>query len=146
VQAAKLLNAGRDERSLKEVTALGADTVIHTDHVDETGPYDVIVDYIAGPPAEAALRAGAPGVRLVQIGERAGDRIDIPAALLRAKGATVYGFMMTHAGQSAVTAAYHDMAQHAAAGRLKVDVEEHSLSEVADLWERASRKKLVLRP
>ncbi len=152
VQAARLLGAGRvtaagrDEAALAETLALGADAAIHIEDLASAGAAEVIVDYICGPPAAAALRAAATGVRLVQLGEGAGDRIDLPAAVLRAKAAAIYGFMNRHAGRDRQLAAYQAMAEHAITGRLTVSTEEHPLADVEHVWTAKSHNKLVLRP
>jgi NADPH2:quinone reductase len=160
VQAATLLGAGhvtaagRDPQALEEVRALGADATVRLDaEADLTaafqragGPADVIVDYTWGGPAEAALRAGATGVRLVQVGDRAGGEITLPAQLMRSKGVSVHGFMPIHADPGLVAAAYRDMAGHVLAGRLRVEVERCPLSDVETAWRRPTRRKLVLLP
>ncbi|MEO5874994.1 MAG: zinc-binding dehydrogenase, partial [Streptosporangiaceae bacterium] len=112
VQAAALLGAGRvvaagrDPGALSEVGELGADATVNLaaesdlteaflEHMG--GPVDVIVDYTWGAPAAAALRAGATGVRLVQVGDRAGQQLTVPAQLMRSLGASIHGFMPIHA-------------------------------------------------
>jgi len=151
-QSAKLLGAGqvvaagRDTRALAEAVALGADAAVHIDDLSEAGPADVIIDYTWGAPARAALQAAAPGVRLVQIGDRADRRIALSGALLRGKGATIMGFQQNHADRQTVVDAYRQMAEHAMAGRLRLDVERRALSEVAQLWGRGARRELVLIP
>jgi NADPH:quinone reductase-like Zn-dependent oxidoreductase len=45
---------------------------------------DLVIDPVWGEPAVAALRAAAPGARLVQIGAMAAEAVQLPAAILRA--------------------------------------------------------------
>jgi NADPH2:quinone reductase len=45
----------------------------------------------------AALRAAAPGARLVQIGAMAGEAVQLPAAILRANNVDVLGHAVFHA-------------------------------------------------
>ena len=79
--------AGRDTRVLDRLLGRGADAAVRvdTDPVDlraaiadaAAGPVHVIIDYLWGPPTEAAiaaithagLRHTAPRVRLVEVGE-----------------------------------------------------------------------------
>jgi hypothetical protein len=57
------------------------------------------VDYLWGPPAEAAIAAiarrglahAAPRVRLVEVGQMAGPTIALPAEVLRSSGLEVLG-------------------------------------------------------
>ena len=159
VQAAKLLGAGhvvaagRDPEALEAVRALGADATVRLDDGDPTdaflaagGPYDIIVDYTWGAPAGAALRAGANGVRLVHVGERAGAELNVSGQVIRSKGASIFGFMPIHAAPAIVGAAYLEMAAQVLAGRLIVDVERVPLSAVGEAWHRQSRRKIVLTP
>lgn len=160
VQAARLLGAGqviaagRDPHALEETRALGADTTVRLDTATDLtaafqqagGPIDVIVDYTWGAPAEAALRAGGTGVRLVQVGDRAGTEITVPAQLMRSKGASIHGFMPIHAEPDLIAASYAEMAGHVLAGRLTVEVERCPLSDVEAAWHLPTRRKLVLIP
>lgn len=131
VQAARLLGAGtviavgRDAAVLDSLTALGADRTIALDGtVDLTaalrdaGGVDVIVGYLWGPVATAAIAAGHHGVRLVHVGDRAGAE------------------------------AYRQLCEEAAAGRLDVPTEAVPLADVATAWGRypGARHKLVLSP
>lgn len=165
VQIAGLLGAetviavGRDAEALEETRDLGATGIVVTEGLDADevtagltaasgGGVDVIVDYTWGPPALAALAAGNTGVRLVQIGESAADAIVLPAQLLRAKGASVTGFVPIHYGPQAMKAAYSQLTEWSVSGSLRVDYISVPLADVADAWDAAgrSRRKLVLEP
>ncbi|WP_128644662.1 zinc-binding dehydrogenase [Rhodococcus sp. BS-15] len=164
VQAARLLGAGsitvvgRDEAALEATRELGATATVavRDKGVDELGSAirqassgaDVVLDYTWGTAASAALRAGNRLVRLVQIGDRAGSEITLPAQLLRSLGATIVGFMPLHYGPDATSQAYRTLTDWVAAGKITVEFESVPLAEVADAWERAphTRHKLVLLP
>lgn len=163
VQAASLLGAGsitvvgRDRQALEATLELGATGVVAVGSTegdltaairDASGGVDVILDYTWGTVALAALRAGNRGVRSIQIGDRAGADITIPAQLMRALGATVAGFMPIHHGPQAVVDAYRRISDWAAEGKLRIEYEEVPLSDVEKAWSRASsvRHKLVLAP
>jgi len=83
VQAAKILGAGRviaagrNTDMLRRAQALGADATVNLATSDSPvasyreaapGGIDVIIDYLSGSLAEAALQAAAVGGRLVQVG------------------------------------------------------------------------------
>ncbi|OZD07273.1 hypothetical protein CH275_09010 [Rhodococcus sp. 06-235-1A] len=164
VQTARLLGAGsitvvgRDEAALESTRDLGATATvaIGDQNVDElssairtaSSGADVVVDYVWGAVALAALRAGNRLVRLVQIGDRAGAEITVPAQLMRSLGASVHGFMPMHYGPEATSQSYRTLTDWAAAGKITVEYENVPLAEVASAWERAprTRHKLVLVP
>ena len=160
VQAAKLLGAGtviaagRDADRLSELCTLGADRTVALGQDDlagavrAAGGVDVIVDYLWGQPAATALTAGKPGVRLVHVGDRAGEDAPVPGALLRSLGATITGFLPAWSGPEAVATAYRRLCEAAAAGQLDVPTESVPLAEVAQAWARypSTRHKLVLVP
>lgn len=164
IQAARLLGAGtiavvgRDEAALAATLPLGASATVSTEGLSEpqlsaaireaSGGVDVIVDYTWGEPATAALAAGNPGVRLVQVGDRAGATATLAAQQLRSLGASVTGFMPVHHGPEAMTRAYQQLIGWADRGDLTVDHELVPLADVTAAWERSVtvRHKLVLVP
>jgi NADPH2:quinone reductase len=164
IQAARLLGAGtvtvvgRDTAALEATVALGASATISTEGLSAeqltaairaaSGGVDVIVDYMWGEPARAAIAAGNPGVRLVQVGDRAGATVALPAQLLRSLGASVTGFMPMHHGPDAMMRAYGQLIVWAERRDLTVDYELVPLADVAAAWERSAtaRHKLVLVP
>ena len=110
---------------------------------------DLVIDPVWGEPAVAALRAAAPGARLVQIGAMAGEAVQLPAAILRANNVDVLGHAVFHAPIEVRRDAYRQLTEHAARGDVTVSHEEVPLSDVADAWERqraGAGTKLVLVP
>src|SRR5690606_13303810 len=110
------------------------------------GPVDVVLDYTGGEALVAAVRAGATGVRIVQVGDAAGPRLTLPAPLLRSKGVSLLGFVPRLAGPGALAASYAELAGHVLAGRLRVEVDRFPLAEVGQLWGHRSRRRIVLVP
>ena len=92
--------------------------------------------------------AGKPGVRLIHVGDRAGQDAPVPGALLRSLGATISGFLPVWSGPEAIATAYRRLCEAAAAGELDVPTESVPLAEVAQAWARypSTRHKLVLVP
>jgi NADPH:quinone reductase-like Zn-dependent oxidoreductase len=110
---------------------------------------DVIIDTVWGEPALAALKAIARFGRHVQIGNSASAEMTLPSRAFRAKTGTLMGYTNFNVPVVERERAYAEMAAHAAAGRIEVDVERLPLSEVADAWERQGASvhhKLVLVP
>jgi NADPH:quinone reductase-like Zn-dependent oxidoreductase len=147
VQAAKLRGAGRvvaaarHRPTLERLRERGADAIVVLDG-DDAGAlmeaagdgYDVVVDTLFGRPLQAALPATAPGARVVTVGASAGQPAEI------AFGELILRTLIGHGNQQAPfdvrRKAYEDMARHAAAGEIAVDVERLPLSLIEEAWER----------
>lgn len=166
IQAARLLGAGkivaatRSERGRERALELGADRAVGTDaHSAETlaaefreatgGGADLVMDGLWGLPAEAALASVAFGGRLVQVGNSADRQADITAGPLRGGLVSILGFRTFFAPHDVQADAFSAMCEHAAEGRLELDVEVLPLDRVAEAWElqqSSPGRKLALRP
>lgn len=167
VQAARLLGAGRivaagrDREMLERASQLGADATVDLSAAGEGealtnafreaagGELDVVHDPLWGAPAAVALEALAVGGRLVQLGQSAGAEATLPSASIRGRALDVRGYLNALVPVDVRRDAYRTLVEHAAAGRIEVEVERVPLSEVADAWERVQRsahRKLVLVP
>jgi NADPH:quinone reductase-like Zn-dependent oxidoreductase len=171
IQIAKLLGAGRvvaagrNQRVLGTLHELGADATIQIDKpgqdlresfAQQAGDegYGVIVDYVWGRPTEALLDSMTrkqfanikSEARLVQVGESAGLTISLPAAVLRSTALTILGT----AGippRDALMDAFQQVMTRAAHGELRIDVEQVSLADVENAWQRDSGgRRFVLIP
>ena len=174
IQTAKLLGAGRviaagrSEQVLRTLPDLGADATIRLDKPGqnlaeafareggETG-FDVIIDYLWGPPTEALVAAlmrrdmkpASSRVRLVEVGESAGPAISLPAAALRSSRLEILG-----AGTGSAPAspdmwieAIRQLMANVASGALHVDTERVPLAEVKEVWDRDQRgRRTVIVP
>jgi len=174
IQTAKLLGAGRviaagrNEQVLNTLHDLGADTTIRLDKpgqdlteafAREAGDngFDVVIDYLWGPPTEALLAAIArkdfkpakSRVRLVEVGESAGTTISLPAAVLRSSWLEILG---AGSGNAPATPeiwveAIRRLMSHVACGALRIDTERVPLGEVEDAWQRDQHgRRIVLIP
>jgi len=171
VQIAKILGAGRvvaagrNQQVMSTIHELGADATIQLDqpHAElveafrrEAGEkgFDVVIDYLWGPPTEALLAAltraefavAGSETRLVQVGESGSPTITLPAAVLRSTALTILGT----AGippMDVLTEALHQVMNHASRGKLRVDSEAVPLSEIEGAWDRDVRgRRLVVIP
>ncbi|MGA2588560.1 MAG: zinc-binding dehydrogenase [Bryobacteraceae bacterium] len=163
--AGRVVAAGRNEEALNTLNELGADATIRLDQTDqdlieafrrEAGEkgFDVIIDYLWGRPTEVLLAAitraefAAAGseMRLVEVGESAGPTITLPAAVLRSTALTIVGT----AGippKEVLTDALQQVMNHAARGKLRVDIERVPLKDIEGAWERDVRgRRLVVIP
>jgi len=163
IQTAKLLGAGRvvaagrNEAVLKTLPELGADATICLDgsgselsemFAREAGAkgFDVVIDYLWGPPIEALLgaltrkdfNAASTRVRLVQVGESAGATITLPAATLRSSRLEILGAGSgsAPASREAWGEAIQWLLENVARGSLKIETEQVPLAEVESVWGR----------
>ena len=154
--AERVVAAGRDVGRLERLRALGADETIrlgdsgsvedevrrrHAEH-----PFDLVLDYLWGPPAEGTLRALAGDdmaaqfhrTRYVQIGEMAGPDITLPAGVLRSAGVQLLGqgagSVPRESFARVVPEILPALFKLLAEGNLAVDTVTRRLSDVTDAW------------
>jgi NADPH:quinone reductase-like Zn-dependent oxidoreductase len=161
VQGARLLGAGRvvaaarDSESLDRARdELGADAVVEldgegdlTERFEEAagGGFDVVVDPLWGEPAVAALGALNVEGRLVQIGNSAGESVDLPTRGFRNQLGRIVGHTNFKASRERKRDAFAAMCRHALAGELKVETESMPLRDFGRAWNRKSpHRKLVI--
>ncbi|HEV7401176.1 MAG TPA: zinc-binding dehydrogenase [Solirubrobacterales bacterium] len=161
VQGARLLGAGRvvaaarDSESLDRARhELGADAVVElggkgdlTERFKEAagGGFDVVVDPLWGEPAVAALAALNVEGRLVQIGNSAGESVELPTRGFRNQLGRIVGHTNFKASRELKREAFAAMCEHALAGKLKVETEGVPLRKVGEAWGRKSpHRKLVI--
>jgi NADPH:quinone reductase-like Zn-dependent oxidoreductase len=163
VQVAKLLGAGRviatgrNRERLRRADELGADACVALEESDTlsalreaVGPgADVVLDLLWGPPAALGAQVAASGARFVQVGALAGAEATLDAGVVRQKSLAILGYANYHVPREERRAAYLRLADHAAAGRIAVDLERLALEQVTRAWERqlsGTPSKLVLVP
>jgi len=162
--AKKVIAAGRDAGRLAALPALGATAMVRLDGdaevtADRIGQaaadVDVVIDYLWGEPAAAAMIAvvthradrGKP-LSWIQIGSVAGPTAPIPSAALRAARLQIVG-----SGQGSVSAREYvaelpAIAEAITAGTLDVDARAVPLADVEQAWAAAAdaKERIVLTP
>lgn len=152
VQIAKLLGAerviaaGRSTKRLGRAMEHGADACIGLTDPDFASRLaelagdgvDVVLDLVWGSPVASALSSTASGARVVQVGNLAGVEASLNAAVLRSKALTIKGYANYNVPREERHAAYRKLAEHAAAGRIQVEVARVPLEDVSIAWERQS--------
>jgi NADPH:quinone reductase len=149
VQGARLLGAdrvvavGRDPERLERARELGADATVAlegealAERLREASGGDgptLVVDLLWAEPLRAAVEAAAPNARIVHVGQSAGPETTLVSAAVRGKQLSILGhsnFGMTAAEREQ---SYRDLAEHVAAGQIRIDVETFDLDRVADAW------------
>jgi NADPH:quinone reductase-like Zn-dependent oxidoreductase len=164
--ARRVVAAGRNPQALEELKGLGADQVISLDQEHgalvsslrdavASGGVDVVLDYLWGSPAQAALEAlsqkglskMAPRVRFVQIGSSAGTTIPLPAATLRSSGLELLGSGFGSASLDQISQALKEFFATAAANPFRTAIKTAALRDVESLWNSPERgARLVFQP
>jgi NADPH:quinone reductase-like Zn-dependent oxidoreductase len=164
VQASKLLGAARvvaaarSREGLERCLELGADAPVRLGEPEDLpgafaeaaeGRIDVVVDPLFGDPFVAAINAASFAARLVQIGAGAGGQAMIPSAAIRGKMLVIMGHTNFAAPPEVKREAYRRLAEAAARGELRVNVDPLPLEQVDEAWRRltaGSHGKIVLVP
>ena len=168
VQIAKLLGAGevvaagRNAEVLATLPGLGADQVVSlegeeaiADLAEAAAEVDVVIDYLWGKPAEAAIPAlvraredRSRALRWVQIGAITGPEIALPSAALRACNLKLMGSGQGSVSTAGIVEELPALAAEVAAGNIEVDAEQRPLAEVEAAWNAplAPGKRLVFIP
>jgi len=173
IQTAKLLGAGRviaagrNKHVLNTLYDLGADATISLDRPGQDlteafvrevgdGGFDVIVDYLWGPPTEALLAAiartdlkpASSRIRLVQVGESAGPTISLAAAVLRSSRLEIIGAGSGNAPASPEIwiEAARQLMSNVGSGSLRIDTERVPLADVEAAWhqEQHGRRAVII--
>lgn len=172
--ADRVVAAGRSAERLARLAELGADDSIRIDQPNAPSdgiegevrqhhaerPFDLVLDYLWGRPAEQTLRAlggddlgaGFHRTRYVQIGEMAGPTLELSAGTLRSAGIELLG----QGGGSVPREAYGRVAAEILPalfamlgdGSITVDTQVRPLSQVSDAWTAPARSgvRVVLQP
>jgi NADPH:quinone reductase-like Zn-dependent oxidoreductase len=157
---ARVVAAGRDRRVLDLLLARGASAAIGVDRPHEElaaalaaeGPYDLVVDYLWGAPAEAVFAAlaraeggGPERTRYILVGMTAGEKAALPALALRRAPVLLSG---SGTGGPATLAdaatAYAGLLRQVAAGEISLDIAAVPLADVERTWPRAGADRRVV--
>jgi len=165
--AARVVAAGRNERILESLPELGADGTIALEQPDQAlaaafnreaahKRFDVVLDYVWGHPTEVLLdaltghdvMAESGPIRLIEIGEMAGPTISLSAGALRSSGIGIFGSGGGSIPHRAIFETFPRVLALAARGKLRIDTEPVSLSEIESAWQRTDLcgRRLVVNP
>ncbi|MET0451483.1 MAG: zinc-binding alcohol dehydrogenase family protein [Mycobacterium sp.] len=167
--AERVVVAGRDTTRLDWLRTVGADDAIAMRSEDLAGrvaelhaerPFDAVLDYLWGEPAQQTLQALADShpasthhaTRWVQIGSMAGMTLTLPAGVLRSSGITLSGIGIGSVPPDVMARARNEglpkLLDMVADGRLQLSTQARPLADVADAWTSAepSGTRVVLVP
>lgn len=163
--AGRIIGTGRNETSFERIKAFGADTVIDLKQSEEKiitsfekeveNGIDIVLDFLWGYPTELLIKALTPQeislkeqrTRLVQIGEKAGSEIQLPAGALRTSGLEIYG------GSTGITPdtlqeGTNMVWEWAKEKKLQMDMEVIPLQHIESIWQHSDfeGKRVVVTP
>ncbi|MGA8530548.1 MAG: zinc-binding alcohol dehydrogenase family protein [Acidobacteriaceae bacterium] len=164
--ARRVVAAGRNPQALEELRGLGADSVLSLaqDHAALVGAFrhaiaeekiDLVLDYVWGAPAEAALEAmtlkgvshPAGRIRFVQVGSSAGPTVSLHAESLRSSGLELIGSGFGSVPIDRVLRALTNFLQEAAREPFQVRTTVVPLAQVELLWNAPEQgARLVFQP
>jgi NADPH:quinone reductase-like Zn-dependent oxidoreductase len=162
--ADRIIAAGRNTERLASLAALGATGTVRLDGDSDdvaarlgaaAGDVDVVLDYLWGAPATAAMVAvvtarsdrGAP-LAWVQIGSVAGRTATIPSAALRAARLQIVGSGQGSVDTRAFLTELPAIGAEITSGSFDLDVRAVPLTDVEQAWSDAttSQHRLVITP
>ncbi|MUL47652.1 zinc-binding alcohol dehydrogenase family protein [Mycobacterium sp. CBMA293] len=167
--AGRVVVAGRNPERLDWLRTVGADDVIRlgTDDLTESvvaqhsaRPFDAVIDYLWGDPAQqtlAALAAAHPSThfhatRFVQVGSMTGESITIDAATLRSTGITLQGLGIGSVPPDAMLRARTEglprLFAMLEAGELQLTTVAKPLADIENVWaaKEPSGTRVVITP
>jgi NADPH:quinone reductase-like Zn-dependent oxidoreductase len=155
--AKKIIGTGRNQQSLSELPALGADeTIVITgddvgfvaqlEALHKTTPISIVIDYLWGRTAELILSVLKGNgmftnpVSYVSVGSMSGDLIRLSAAIVRSVDLQLTGSGMgswprEHVAK-ALSAILPEAFRLAAEGKLQLETTTAKLSDISGVWER----------
>ena len=77
--------------------------------------------------------------RIVHVGQSAGPEATFASAVVRGKRLSILGYSNFALSPDERRQAYLQVAEHVAAGRIRIDVERFSLDQVATAWRAQER-------
>ena len=162
--AGQIIAAGRAAGRLAGLAELGAtDTVLLEEDADTSAQrlgqaatdVDVVIDYLWGQPAAAAMAAVVTGradrgkpLTWIEIGSVAGPIAPIPSAALRAARLQIVGSGQGSVSSREILAELPTLAQEITNGTFDIDARPTPLAEVEQAWADAARmtQRIVLIP
>jgi NADPH:quinone reductase-like Zn-dependent oxidoreductase len=156
--AKRVIAVGRNSEALSRARELGADATVSLKSDCDLatafreaagGTVDLVLDYLNGAPAEAALKVMAPGGRMVQIGSILAPNLLLNAQRARQGSLDVLGFAYYHAPLALQADAYMALCHEIGRDALPLQLTRMPLSHIDEAWDRMKQgetSRLVLTP
>jgi NADPH:quinone reductase len=157
--AARVVAAGRSQAGLERAVDHGADATLRLDEHDDLvaafrnafagGGPSYVFDALWGEPGAAGALAAAPKATIVNLGQSAGPTAALSSEAVRFKSLAILGFSVYTVPFDVLAEHYRRLVDHAAAGDIRLDVEQVPLDSISDAWRRqadGAGAKLVVIP
>jgi len=156
--ASQIIGAGRNERKLAKLLALGATDVVSLDSPQLSTiarEVDVILDFVWGEPTAKAMAAVITAradrehpLTWIEIGSVSGATAAIPSAALRAARLQIVGSGIGSVPGRQIVAELPSLVKQIVRGSFRIDVKQMPLSSVEQAWADAahSDERIVLTP
>jgi NADPH:quinone reductase-like Zn-dependent oxidoreductase len=148
--AARVVGAGRNPERLAELPAIGADEVVALSSdpavsaerlADAAAEVDVVIDYLWGEPAAAAIMAllkaradRSRAMNWIQIGATAGPTIELPSVALRSANLRLQGNGQGAVSTEAYLAELPSLVEEIDAGTIGISARPVPLADVEATW------------
>jgi NADPH:quinone reductase-like Zn-dependent oxidoreductase len=161
--ASRIIATGRSQEALAAASGLGATETISLNQPEDKllqsfrsalqgSGVQVVLDYLWGSSAEAILKAaaghgaaeGEPRIRFVQIGSISGNRITLPAQLLRSSGVELLGSGLGSLSSKAILQSLSTMFAATAKVQFAIDIDPLPLASVETAWTRESDARRIV--
>ena len=167
--AAKIIVTGRNAESLEKLTQLGADYIISLKQDDDTiinqlkeisktNPIDIVIDYLWGHPIEliikslkgSGINSFTHQVRIVTVGDMAGESISLSSGTLRSSSIEILGSGLGSLSKEELkkfdTEILPEMFQLAADNILSIETQVENLQNIETVWNKEidAGKRLVI--
>lgn len=157
--AGSVVAVGRDADRLQWLRSAGAQTIrlgeddltARVAELHAARPFDAVLDYLWGDPAEQVLAAlatapppadGFHPIRYVQVGSMSGATLTLDSAVLRSTGVTISGVGLgsvpPEVWQQAQTDALPQLLSMAATGQIALQTQPRPLSDIENVWNETS--------
>jgi NADPH:quinone reductase-like Zn-dependent oxidoreductase len=156
--AKRVIAVGRNSEALSRARELGADATVALSadcnlaaafRDAAGGTVDVVLDYLNGAPAEAALEVMGPSRRMVQIGSILAPHLRLNSQLARKGSLDVLGFAYYHAPVAQQADAYMALCHEIRRSALPLQLTRMPLSRIDEAWDcmkQGEASRLVLTP
>jgi NADPH:quinone reductase-like Zn-dependent oxidoreductase len=156
--AKRVIAVGRNSEALSRARELGADATVALSadcnlaaafRDAAGGTVDVVLDYLNGAPAEAALEVMGPSGRMVQIGSILAPHLRLNSQLARKGSLDVLGFAYYHAPVAQQADAYMALCHEIRRSALPLQLTRMPLSRIDEAWDcmkQGEASRLVLTP
>ena len=148
--AGRVIGAGRNSERLAGLPSLGADEVVPLTGdpdataralADAAADVDIVIDYLWGPPTEAAVVAlltarsdRSKSLDWIEIGAVAGPTVELPSVALRSANLRIQGVGQGAVSPEGYRAELGALVREIEEGRISVNVKSVPLSEVEETW------------